>query len=230
MNNDYTDNPVIIETSRGPSIKGTSLTIFHIMDLLKSGRSPDYIQGWYPFTNEDMAVVMRYLKENEGELEKRYASEYLTSEYLNGQQDGYEVAGADARDRTTIEIRPGEPVIVQTSRGPSINGTRITVYTILELLHTSSPDYVQGLYRLSDEAWAGVMKYIGENREELERELAEIIQRSEEERRYWTERNKDRINRPPSPPANEKIALARARLAAIKAERERQKSGECKSS
>jgi len=225
MNNDYTDNPVIVETSRGPSIKGTPLTIFHIMGMLKSGRSPDYIQGWRPFTNEEMVVVMRYLKENEGELEKRYASEYL-----NGQQGGDEIAGADARDRATIEIRPGEPVIVQTSRGPSINGTRITVYTILELLHTSSPDYVQGLYRLSDEAWSGVMKYIEENREELERELAEIIQRSEEERRYWTERNKDRINRPPAPPANEKIALARARLAAIKAERERQKSGECKSS
>ncbi len=225
MDNNHTDNPVIVETSYGPSIKGSSLTVYHIMELLKAGRSPDYIQGWYPFTNEDMAVVMQYLKENEEAVEKRYASEYL-----NGQRNGREMTRDDPRRSATIEARPGEPVVVQTSRGPSINGTRITIYTILEMLHTSSPDYVQGLYRVSDEAWAGVTKYIGENREALERELAEIIRRSEEERRYWTERNKDRINRPPSPPANEKIALGRAKLAAIKAERERQQNGECKSS
>ncbi len=225
MNNDYTDNPVIIETSRGPSIKGTSLTIYHIMDMLKSGRSPDYIQGWRPFTNEDMAVVMRYLKENEEELEKRYASEYL-----NGQPDGPENDSDDSRRRSTIDIPAGEPVVVQTSRGPSISGTRITVYAILDELHSGSPDYVQGLYRLSDEVWTGVMKYIEENREELERKLEEILRRIEEERVYWTERNKDRINRPPAPPANEKIALGRARLAAIKEERERKKREECKSS
>jgi uncharacterized protein (DUF433 family) len=223
MNHDYADNPVIVETSHGPSIKGTPLTIFHIMEMLKAGRSFDYIEGWRPFTSEDMVVVKQYLKENEEELERRYASEYL-----NGRQNWYESDSADPRRESVIEVPAGEPAVVQTSRGPSINGTRITVYTILELLHTSSPDYVQGLYRLSDEAWAGVMKYIGENREELERELAEIIQRSEEERRYWTERNKDRINRPPSPPANEKIALGRARLAAIKAERRQRE--ECKSS
>jgi hypothetical protein len=168
-----------------------------------------------------MAVVKQYLKENEEELERRYASEYL-SQRRNGREVGAEVIDR----RGEIEFRPGEPVVMETSRGPSVNGTRITVYAILESLHYSSPDYVQGLYRLPDEVWVGVMAYIEENREELERELAEIIQRSEEERRYWTERNKDRINRPPAPPANEKIALGRARLAAIKAERER--NGECK--
>ena len=62
MNNDYTDNPVIVETSRGPSIKGTPLTIFHIMEMLKAGRSLDYIEGWRPFTSEDMAVVRQYLE------------------------------------------------------------------------------------------------------------------------------------------------------------------------
>ncbi len=225
MKNDHTDNTVIIETNRGPTIKGTSLTIYHIMEMLKSGRSPDYIEGWHPFTNEDMDAIMRYLKENEGELEKRYASEYL-----NGQQDRYEIAGHDARHRVTINVRAGEPVIVQTSRGPSINGTRITIYAILDQLHVSSPDYVQGLYRLSDEVWASVMKYIEENREELERKLEAILRRIEEERVYWTERNKDRINRPPAPPANEKIALGRAKLAAIKEELERNKREECKSS
>ncbi len=225
MNNDYTDNPVIVETSRGPSIKGTPLTVFHIMEMLKAGRSFDYIEGWRPFTSEDMAVVKQYLKENEEELERRYASEYL-----NQRRNGHEV-GAEVIDRRgEIEFRPGEPVVVQTSRGPSVNGTRITVYAILESLHYSSPDYVQGLYRLPDEVWAGVTAYIEENREELERRLEAILQRIEEERAYWEERNKDRINRPPSPPANEKIALGRARLAAIKEERERRKREECKSS
>jgi hypothetical protein len=66
-------NPVVIETSRGPSIHGTRLTIYHLMDLLKYGRSPDYVQGWYQFTDEEWAAIQEYMREHEAELEVRYA-------------------------------------------------------------------------------------------------------------------------------------------------------------
>lgn len=120
------------------------------------------------------------------------------------------------------------PYVVQHNRGPSVAGTRITLYAILDELHHGSPEYVQNLYCLSDEVWAGVMRYIEEHREELERRLEQILQRIERDRIYWTERNQDRINRPPAPPANEGIALARAKLDALKAQA--QQNGTCKSS
>lgn len=108
-------------------------------------------------------------------------------------------------------------IIVQTNRGPSINGTRLTVYHIMDMLkYGRSPDYVQGWHHLTDEEMSAVMKYLRENEEELEREYADILRRADEQHRYWTERNKDRLDLPASPPANEKIALAREKLAAIK--------------
>lgn len=108
------------------------------------------------------------------------------------------------------------PYIVLTGRGPCVAGTRLTIYAIMDELKDRSPDYVQGWYRLTDEVWAGVMRYLTENKEELERKFEEVMRQAEEERIYWTERNKDRANLPPSPPAHEGIALAREKLAAIK--------------
>ena len=117
--------------------------------------------------------------------------------------------------------QPDNAIIVQTSRGPSINGTRLTVYHIMDLLkYGRSPDYVQGWHHLTDEEMAAVMEYLKQNQEDLEREYADILRRAESERLYWAERNKDRADMPPAPPANEKIALAREKLAAIKRERD----------
>ena len=115
--------------------------------------------------------------------------------------------------------QPGNSIIVQTNSGPSVNGTRLTIYHIMDMLkYGKSPDYVQGWYHLTDEEMSAVMKYLKDNEEELEKEYADILRRADEQRRYWTERNKDRVDLPASPPANEKIALAREKLAAIKKE------------
>ena len=93
------------------------------------------------------------------------------------------------------------PYIVETPRGPCVAGTRLTIYAIMDDLKDRSPDYVQGSFHLTDEEMAGAMRYLEEHREDLEREFEEIMRQSEVERRYWEERNKDRANRPPSPPA-----------------------------
>jgi len=70
------------------------------------------------------------------------------------------------------------------------------------------------------------MAYLKEHEAEMEQRYADMLRRVEEERRYWEERNKDRENQPVGPPANYKIAIARARLEAIKQERARQAQAE----
>lgn len=123
------------------------------------------------------------------------------------------------------------PVIIRTGRGPSVNGTRLTIYHIMdELKDGMTPEFVKGWYGLSDEQMAAILEYLRENKEELEEKYAEILRRAEEERRYWTERNKGRAALPGSPPADYKIAIGRAKLAAIKRERERQAGEKCESS
>ena len=115
------------------------------------------------------------------------------------------------------------PVVIETSRGPSIHGTRLTIYHIMDLLkYGRSPDYVQGWYQFTDEDWAAIQQYLHEHEAELEMRYAEVLRRAEEERKYWTERNKHLVNRPPAPPANENIARAREKFEALKKAREQQ--------
>jgi uncharacterized protein (DUF433 family) len=118
------------------------------------------------------------------------------------------------------------PVVIETSRGPSIHGTRLTVYSILDDLNGGGAEYARAMYaQLTDAEWVEVLQYIEAHRAELEVRLAEILRRSEEARRYWEERNKNRPTRPLSPPANERMAEARARLAAWRLEREQGRNG-----
>jgi len=116
-------------------------------------------------------------------------------------------------------------VIKVTGRGPCVAGTRLTIYVLMEYLKDGwLPKHVANWFRLTPEQMDGVMAYIKANEEQLEKDYAEVLRLAEEDRLYWTERNKDRDKLPGNPPANHNIAIARARLAAIKAERERCKS------
>ncbi len=118
------------------------------------------------------------------------------------------------------------PVVIETSRGPSIHGTRLTVFSILDDLNGGGAEYARAMYsQLTDAEWSEVLQYIEAHRADLEERLAAILRRSAEERRYWEERNKNRLQQSPSPPANERMAEARARLAAYKLERENQRNG-----
>jgi uncharacterized protein (DUF433 family) len=120
-----------------------------------------------------------------------------------------------------------EEVVIQTGRGPTINGTRITLYAILDELDGGTPDYVQGLFELSDETWAGVLRYLEAHRDELEREWAEIQVQNEAERRYWEERNKEVLSRL-QPGAYERLLAAREQVLARK--QGQTQNGACKSS
>lgn len=120
-------------------------------------------------------------------------------------------------------------IIVITGRGPSIKGTRLTIYSLMEYLKDGwTPKHTAQWFNLTPEEMDGVMAYIKANEAELEKDYAEVMRRAEEERIYWTERNKGRDDHSNAkPPANYKIAIARARLAALKQQRERE---QCESS
>ena len=113
-------------------------------------------------------------------------------------------------------------IIVHTGRGPSIKGTRLTIYSLMEYLKDGwMPKHTAQWFNLTPEEMDAVLAYLKANEAELEAGYAEVMRRAEEERVYWTERNKDRDDHSHAkPPADYKIAIGRARLAALKQERE----------
>lgn len=120
-------------------------------------------------------------------------------------------------------------IIVQTGRGPSIKGTRLTIYSLMEYLKDGwTPKHTAQWFNLSPAEMDEVMAYLKANETEVEAEYAEVMRKAEEQERYWRERNKDRDDHSNArPPANYRIAIGRARLAALKQQRERD---QCKSS
>lgn len=122
-----------------------------------------------------------------------------------------------------METQNGNQIIIETGRGPSISGKRITLYDVMDYLKDDwHPKHIANWLRLTPEEIAGAMAYLKEHEAEMEERYAAMLQRAEEERRYWEERNKDRYKLPAGPPADYRIAIGRARLAALKRERERQ--------
>lgn len=85
------------------------------------------------------------------------------------------------------------PVVARTDRGLSIVGTRITLYDVMEYLRADwPPKLIQDWLNLTPEQMAGVMDYINQHREEVEAEYQRVLERAEEIRQYWEERNRER--------------------------------------
>ena len=106
------------------------------------------------------------------------------------------------------------PLIVKTSRGPCIAGTRITLYAIMDYLKSGlSHDVVKQDFLLSDEQLHAALQYLAAHREELEYQYAEIIQRSEERRAHYEQLYRARTKFPPHLSSAEKVALMRQQLA-----------------
>jgi len=110
-----------------------------------------------------------------------------------------------------------QPTVVRTDRGLSIAGTRITLYDIMDYLAADwPPDLIRDWFDLTDRQIADVMDYIEKNRAQVEAEYRLILQETEEIRRYWEARNRERFAQiaKPTKPGQEEI---RAKLAAWKA-------------
>jgi uncharacterized protein (DUF433 family) len=93
-----------------------------------------------------------------------------------------------------IEEASPQTTVVRTSRGLSIAGTRITLYDIMDYVTEDwPPKLIQYWFNLTDKQIADVMDYITNHRAEVEAEYQLVLQRADDVRQYWEERNRQRF-------------------------------------
>jgi uncharacterized protein (DUF433 family) len=64
--------PTVVRTSRGLSITGTRITLYHVMDYVKAGRSPEEIRDEFNLTDQQFIDVMTYIDEHRAAVEAEY--------------------------------------------------------------------------------------------------------------------------------------------------------------
>lgn len=119
--------------------------------------------------------------------------------------------------RPTIERR--------SDLGLTISGTRITLYDILDYLHDDWPPHlIRDWFNLTDEQLQVALDYIAAHRDEVEVEYQQVLVAAEEIRRYWEERNRERLAaiaaKQAAAPHDARREAFRAKLAAHRAARE----------
>lgn len=113
----------------------------------------------------------------------------------------------------------GQAAIIRTERGLTIAGTRITLYDVMDyVIDQYPPKFIQGLFELTEAQLNVALDFIEANRPEVETEYQQVIQETEELRRYYEEQNRERVARistlPPPPgleAAWEKLQASKAR-------------------
>ncbi len=72
MKETTTPQPTVVRSSRGLSIAGTRLTLYHIMDYLKADWPTYLIQQWLDLTDKQITDVMDYINTHQDEVEAEY--------------------------------------------------------------------------------------------------------------------------------------------------------------
>ncbi|MCP4373885.1 MAG: DUF433 domain-containing protein [Deltaproteobacteria bacterium] len=107
------------------------------------------------------------------------------------------------------ETATTQNIVVRTGRGLTIAGTRITLYSIMDYIKADwPPKLIKDLFDLTDVQISGVLAYIEANRDEVESEYQFVLQKAEENRRYWTEYNREHLEKVaamPHKPEHEEI-------------------------
>ena len=108
--------------------------------------------------------------------------------------------------------------VVRTSRGLSIAGRRLTLYSIMDYLHAGWPPHlIRDEFNLTAKQMNDVMEYITAHRDQVEQEYQAVLQQAEENRRYWETRNRERFERMAQTPPPQDQEQLRAKLQVIKA-------------
>jgi uncharacterized protein (DUF433 family) len=94
--------------------------------------------------------------------------------------------------------------IVQTERGLTISGTRITLYDVMGSIKAECPfEEICENFGLTSAQLNTALDYIKEHQAEVEAEYQEVIQSAEANRQYWEEGNRERFAQiaalPPQP-------------------------------
>ena len=120
----------------------------------------------------------------------------------------------------TITVN-GQPTVIRTSRGLTVAGTRITLYTIVEYLHADwPPKLIQQWLDLSEQQMSDVLSYLARHREEVEQEYAQVVQQADVLRHYWDKRLQEHLAQQPKKVLSAEQAELRAKFEAWKAQRE----------
>lgn len=87
-------------------------------------------------------------------------------------------------------------MVVRTSRGLTVVGTRITLYSIMDCVKADwPPKLIRDLFDLTDEQMAGVLAYIEAHEDEVEAEYQMVLQQAEKNQQYWTEFNREHLEK-----------------------------------
>jgi len=114
------------------------------------------------------------------------------------------------------------PTVVRTSRGLTVGGTRLTIYLLMDSFKGGRPDeMVLQSYPITREQLADVHRYIDEHRDEVEAEYQEVVRKAEEDRRYWEERNRERLEAIEKLPKTPRQLAIRKRIAELRAKQQR---------
>ncbi|MGH9848113.1 MAG: DUF433 domain-containing protein [Blastocatellia bacterium] len=82
------DSPLIVELPRGPSIAGTRITVYSVMDYIKANRSKEYILEMMPaITETQLDAVYEYIEQHKEEVERDYAEILRRTEELRERYD-----------------------------------------------------------------------------------------------------------------------------------------------
>lgn len=109
-----------------------------------------------------------------------------------------------------------QPMVVRNKRGLSINGTRVTLYDVMDYLHAGlSSEEIQEWLPLTEQQVSAAVEYVSTHRAEVEAEYHQVLAKAEENRRYWEERNRDRLARIAGMPPKPEHAAAWANLRAL---------------
>jgi len=121
--------------------------------------------------------------------------------------------------------------IVRTERGLTISGTRITLYDIMDYaIAQYPPQFIQGLFNLTDEQITVALAYIQTNRAEVEAEYQTVVKACAELQAYYEERNRDLIDRLAKKPPKPGMEAAWQKLQAQKAKHQAQRNSRLRSS
>jgi len=91
-------------------------------------------------------------------------------------------------------ISQEQTAIVQTERGLTIAGTRITLYDIMDYLESGwSPKLIRDWLPLAQEQLDAALAYIDANRNAVEAEYQTVLQTAQEIQDYWAEKNRQRL-------------------------------------
>jgi len=122
-----------------------------------------------------------------------------------------------------LETETNAAAVVRTERGLTLAGTRITLYDILTYLKADWPPHlIEQWLNLTAAQMTAAMDYINTHRETVEAEYQRVVQHAETNRRYWEERNRERLEQIAQLPPKPGTEVIHAKLHARKVARARQ--------